>query len=104
MDCSPPDSSVHGISQARILEFPSPGDLPDPGIKLTSLMFLALAGGFFTTETPGKPKQKIRAGIFIYSLQEWIQVNATTVAPYNFLQHFTKKTPQFQKCCLDQRI
>ena len=35
MDCSPPGSSVHGILQARILElpFPSPGDLPDPGIK-----------------------------------------------------------------------
>ena len=36
MDCSPPDSSVHGILQARILEwlpFPSPGDLPNPGIK-----------------------------------------------------------------------
>ena len=36
MDCSPPGSSVHGISQARILEwltFPSPGDLPDPRIK-----------------------------------------------------------------------
>ena len=32
MDGSPPGSSVHGISQARILEwvpFPSPGDLPD---------------------------------------------------------------------------
>ena len=35
MDCSPPGSSVHGISQARILElpFPSPEDLPDPEIK-----------------------------------------------------------------------
>ena len=36
MDCSPPGSSVHGILQARILEWvamPSPGDLPDPGIK-----------------------------------------------------------------------
>ena len=34
MDGSPPGSSVHGIFQARILEwqpFPSPGDLPDPG-------------------------------------------------------------------------
>ena len=33
---SPPDSSVHGISQARLLEWlpwPSPGDLPDPGIE-----------------------------------------------------------------------
>ena len=39
MDCSPLGSSVHGISQARILDwvpFPSPGDLPDPEIKLTS--------------------------------------------------------------------
>ena len=39
MDCSPPGSSVHGISQARILEwvaFPSTGDLPDPGVKPVS--------------------------------------------------------------------
>ena len=28
---------------------PPPGDLPDPGIKPGSLMFPALAGGFFTT-------------------------------------------------------
>ena len=28
-----PSSSVHGVLQARILPFPSPGDLPDPGIK-----------------------------------------------------------------------
>ena len=55
MDCSPPGSSVHGISQARILEwlpFPPPGDLPDPGIKPASP---ALAGGFFAIEPPGKP-------------------------------------------------
>ena len=35
MDCSPPGSSVHGILQARILEWvalPSPGGLPDPGV------------------------------------------------------------------------
>ena len=40
MDCSPPGSSVHGISQAKILEnglpFPSPGGLPDPGTEPTS--------------------------------------------------------------------
>ena len=35
------------------LPFPSPGDLPDLGIKPTSP---ALAGGFFITEPPGKPK------------------------------------------------
>ena len=33
MDYSLPGSSVHGLSQARMLPFPSPGDLPDPGIK-----------------------------------------------------------------------
>ena len=36
IDCSLSGSSVHGIFQARVLEwiaFPSPGDLPDPGIE-----------------------------------------------------------------------
>ena len=121
MDCSLPDSSVHGVLQARILEwvaisfsrgssqprdhthvsciaffsfyradcvcvldplvmsdsvtpwteacqaplsmwfprqeywnrlpFPSPGGLPDPGIKPVSLMSPALVGGFFSTST-----------------------------------------------------
>ena len=34
-DCSPPGSSVHGISQEyrSRLSFPPPGDLPNPGIK-----------------------------------------------------------------------
>ena len=31
------------------LPFPSPGDLPEPGIKSVSLMSPALAGRFFTT-------------------------------------------------------
>ena len=60
MDYSPPGSSVHGISQARILEwvaFPSPGDLPDPGIKHKSS---ALAGRFFTVHPPGKPLNSSR--------------------------------------------
>ena len=32
-----------------MLPFPTPGDLPDPGIKPTSLESPALAGGFFST-------------------------------------------------------
>ena len=31
-----------------------PGDLPDPGIEPTSLISLALAGGFFTTSATWK--------------------------------------------------
>ena len=55
MDCSPPGSSVHRISQARILEcepFPSPGNLPDPGIKPA---FPAWLVDSFPLELPGKP-------------------------------------------------
>ena len=55
MDCSLPSSSVHGILQARILEwlpFPSPGDLPDPGIEPESP---ALEVESLTSEPPGKP-------------------------------------------------
>ena len=38
------------------LPFLSPRDLPDPGIKPTSLASPALADRFFTTEPPGKPR------------------------------------------------
>ena len=35
MDRNPPGSSVHGLSGKKtgVGPFPSPGDLPDPGIK-----------------------------------------------------------------------
>ena len=36
--------------------FPSPEDLPNPGIEPG---YPALAGGFFTTEPPGKPLSSI---------------------------------------------
>ena len=52
---SPPDSSVHGISQARILEclpFQSPGNLPDPGIEPKSL---TLQTDSLPSEPPVKP-------------------------------------------------
>ena len=58
MDYSPPGFSVHGIFQARILEWvaiSSSRDLPDPGIESTSPVSPALAGRFFTTESWGKP-------------------------------------------------
>ena len=38
------------------LPFPPSGNLPDPGIEPTSLLFPALAGGFFTAKPLGKPK------------------------------------------------
>ena len=37
------------------MPFLPPGYLPDSGIKPESITSPALAGGFFTTEPPGKP-------------------------------------------------
>ena len=53
VDCSPPGSSIHGILQARILEWIaisfSRGDLPDPGIEPRSPTLWADA---LTSEPP----------------------------------------------------
>ena len=53
MDFSPPGSSVHGFSRqgywSRLL-FPSPGDLPDPGIEPSSP---ALQADSLMFEPPG---------------------------------------------------
>ena len=54
MDCSPSGSSVHGTLQARIVEallFPSPGDLPNPGIEPGHP---ALQADSLSFEPPGK--------------------------------------------------
>ena len=55
MDCSPPGSSVHGVSQAIILEWVAIFSGMDP----LSPVSPALADGFFTTEPPGKTHQAI---------------------------------------------
>ena len=38
------------------LPFPTPGDLPDPGLEPVSLSSSALMGRFFTVVPPGKPQ------------------------------------------------
>ena len=53
--CNPMDCRVHGILQARILEwvaFPSPGDHPNPGTESGSP---ALQAASLPTEPPGSP-------------------------------------------------
>ena len=55
LDCSLPGSSIHGTSRQEYwseLPFPSPGNLPNPGIEPRSP---ALQADFFTDEPPGKP-------------------------------------------------
>ena len=57
MDCSPPGSSVHGISQARITEvvchFLLQENFLTQGAKLHLLHWQALACRFFISEPPG---------------------------------------------------
>ena len=55
MDCRLPESSVHGIFQQEYwsgLPFPSPGDLPNPGIEPGSP---ALQADALPSEPSGKP-------------------------------------------------
>ena len=55
-----------------------PGDLPDSGIKLespTSPASPAFAGGFFTTELPGKPLLIVILCLFFYWLSVFFFLN-----------------------------
>ena len=52
MDCSPPGSSVHEVSRQEYwngFPFPSPGNVPDSGLKPASLVFPELSVTFFTS-------------------------------------------------------
>ena len=69
MDCSLSGSSVHGIFQQECwsgLPFPSPGDLPDPGIEPGSP---ALQADALPSEPPGKPQKRIL--ILLVILIKW---------------------------------
>ena len=66
VDCSPPSSSVHGILQARILEwvaisFSRGSSRSDPGIKPRSP---ALQANALTSAPPGKPRAKVKSHMF----------------------------------------
>ena len=78
MDQSPPGSSVHGILQARTLEWvamPSSRGPSDPGIKPVCPATPALAGRFFTAEPLGKPHASFSyryIGLLIYRYIPWL--------------------------------
>ena len=45
------------------MPFPPPGDLADPGIETTTPVSPAVAGRFFTTESPGKPTMECSSAV-----------------------------------------
>ena len=55
MDCSPPGFSVHGISQARILEWVAMPSSRASSQPRDQTQVSCPAGGVFATEPPGKP-------------------------------------------------
>ena len=120
MDCSPPGSSVHGILQARIVEWvamPSSREssrLRDLPMFLASFMSPALAGGFFTTSAiwealgmnlkkkKGFQVSKARKKFLLLSLlpylvlRQWTQGGLTWTERKGML-HYSKTLPSHIK-------
>ena len=85
MDCSPPGSSVYGILQVRILEWVAISFSRGFSQRRDQICVPCLAGKFFTTEPPGKPKERaanilkwenkerrgIRTASWSWKLRQW---------------------------------
>ena len=72
MDCSPPVSSVHGMTQARILEyvvisFSKVSSRPRDWIHICYT-----GRGFLTTEPGGKPQRRVHLPRISLALKAWI--------------------------------
>ena len=68
MDCSTPGSSVHRITQARILEWVAISFSRGSSWRGTGSTFPALAGQFFTTAPLGKPLISYTPTVVVQSL------------------------------------
>ena len=74
MDCSPPGSSVHGIFQARIVEWVAISHSRAsswPRVKPMSLAFPAPAGGFFTSWATYEIRYQIQGEKGIRNRNTW---------------------------------
>ena len=66
MDCSPQAPLSMEFSRQEYwsgVPFPAPGDFHNLGIKPMSPVSSALASGFSTTESPGRPKAIIKVAV-----------------------------------------
>ena len=71
MDYSPPGSSVHGISQARILEWVAISSSTGSSPHRDQTWMSCLAGRFFTTGSPGKPMRCLLQILETSGLSPW---------------------------------
>ena len=85
-----PGTSIYRISRQQYwseLPFPSPGDLPDPGIEPESP---ALAARFFTTKPPEKPPCVLHVSISAFQCEKGWSNNRLMIdicIPPKFLPH-----------------
>ena len=99
IDYSPPVSSVHGISQARILEciaISYTRESFNPGLEPTSLASPPLAGGFFTTSATWEALMRVKCICFALECEaqgwpEWTQIR--TLGGYGWLQDYRQCLP-----------
>ena len=86
MDCSPPDSSVHGNPRWEYwngLPLPSPGDLPDPGIKThVSCIGRQILYHWATREALGMTLARGKIGLYPHNRKsEHVSLPPGTVCP-----------------------
>ena len=79
MDCSPPDSSVYGIFQARILEWVAMSSSRGSSQLRDQTHISCIAGRFFTMEPPGK-SSTLDAGVLSHLSHVQLFVTPWTVA------------------------
>ena len=85
MDYSSPVSFLHGISQARILEWVAISycrGSSQPGNKPASLASLAVASKFFTTAPSGKPSKYLSTGHMRVVVQENFSTDTFPLLPF----------------------
>ena len=76
------------------LPFPSPGDLPHPGIKPISLMSPALAGKFFTTSTTWEAFNNLTIFCFYFFLLYIIVILFSHLSIYIYIYLYVREVAQ----------
>ena len=111
MDCSPPGSSVHGISQARILEWVAISFSRGSSQPRDRTHVFCLAGRFFTIEPPRRPIWYHRSALFppsdslncvcVCVLSLKCITSVLTVSINVFIEHFYLLSTQTKKLVFD---
>ena len=92
MDCSLPGSSVHGILQARILEWVAMPSSRGSSRPRNWTHISCIADRFFTTESPGKPAdvQGSNSSLFTFDIHQ-LMVDTLCVLSLKFEKGRSKK-------------